>query len=244
MKSLTDIAIREGWGANPNVVIHAYLAMLGLCTLIFPKFAEEPGSRVDMSDCLRRFRPLKGPSHFSLLAQRKVTQRKGLKGSRHGRDTSLNLSIDTESCSQRVLRPGYTARRRGTEDLKQACRPSRSALSPQRLGASRYRDKVEAGEPTLIAVPQAFRLESCAAPRALQAVSLGYFSLGQQRKVTRAPTAIESAAGNLPDPRAASFLRGITFSNYKNLGIRQGSSLNVVMHASRRRLGFAPQPTH
>jgi hypothetical protein len=29
-------------------------------------------------DCLRRFRTLKGPSHFSLLAQRKVTQRNGL----------------------------------------------------------------------------------------------------------------------------------------------------------------------
>jgi len=43
--------------------------------------------------CLRRFRTLKGPSHFSLLAQRKVTQRNGLKGSRHGKDKSLDAYI-------------------------------------------------------------------------------------------------------------------------------------------------------
>ena len=244
MKFLNNIAIRVGWGANPNVVIHAYVAVLGLCTLIFPQFAEETEPSVDVGDCLRRFRSLKGPSHFSLLAQRKVTKRNGLKGSRHRRDTSLSVSIDTDTWSPKVIRPGYSARRRSTEGLKQSSRVGELALSPQRYDASRYRDKVEAGVPTLIVVPQAFRLVTCVAPRALQAVSLGYFSLGQQRKVTRAPTAIESAAGNHSRLRAASFLRGITFSNYKNLGIRQGSNLNVVMHASRRRLGFAPQPTH
>jgi hypothetical protein len=240
-----------GWGLHPDVSLQV---------------AGETEPRVDVDHCLRRFRTLKGPNHFSLLAHacvrnageqrswpegrragcpesRKVTQRNGLKGSRHGRDTSPNVSIDTESWSPQVIRPGYTARRRGAEGLKQASTFGGLALSPQRLGASRYRDRVEAGEPMLIAMPQAFRLVTCAAPRALQAVSLGYFSLGQQRKVTRAPTAIESAAGNLPPQRAANFLRRITFSNYKDAGIRQGANPDNAALIGTAMLGFAPQPT-
>jgi len=215
----------------------------GLHSDISSQFSEETEPRVGVDHCLRRFRSLKGPSHFSLLAQRKVTQRNGLKGSRHERDTSLNLSIDAESLSPRVTRLGCPARRRSAEDLKRACLPLRAALSPQRYGASRYRGRMEAGEPTLIAVPQTFRLVTCIAPRALQAISLGYFSLGQQRKVTRSPTAIESAAGNGPRPRAPNFLRGTIFSNYKNVGIRQGANPINGALIDTAMLEFAPQPT-
>ena len=240
-----------GWGLHPDVSLQV---------------AGETELRVDVDHCLRRFRSLKGPSHFSLLAHacvrnageqrswpegrragcpesRKVTQRNGLKGSWHRRDTSQNVSINTESWSPQVIRPGYSARRRGAEGLKQASTFGGLALSPQRLGASRYRDSMELSWPTVIASPQAFRLVICVAPRAFQAVSFGYFSLGQQRKVTRSPTAIESAAGNGPGPRAARFLRRITFSNYKNVGIRQGANPNNGTLIDTAMLRFAPQPT-
>jgi hypothetical protein len=111
------------------------------------------------------------------------------------------------------------------------------------LDASRYRDSIELSGPTVIASPQAFRLVTCVAPQALQAISFGYFSLGQQRKVTRAPTAIESAAGNLPGPRAANFLRRITFSNYKDTGIRQAANPNNAALIGTAMLGFASQAT-
>ena len=144
---------------------HAHVAShVGVCTLIDPHHLLRKRGRTQRWRLPAALSVPKGTESLFFAAQRKVTQRKGLKGSRPGRDTSPNVFVDTESRSSRVIRSGYSARRRGAEGSKQASAFGGFALSPQRHGASRYRDKVEAGGPTLIAMPQTFWLVIRLAP--------------------------------------------------------------------------------
>jgi hypothetical protein len=57
------------------------MAMLRLCALIRPTIAEEMEPRVDVEIACGAFDRRGRSSHFSLLAQRKVTKRNGLKSS-------------------------------------------------------------------------------------------------------------------------------------------------------------------
>jgi hypothetical protein len=59
-----------------------------------------------------------------------------------------------------------------------------AALSPQRFDALRHSGGVELQGPS-VPLAKNVRALTHPTPRAFQAISLGYFSLGQQRKVTR-----------------------------------------------------------
>jgi len=224
-----------GWGSHPD---------------ISPPFAEETNPRLDVDHCLRRFRTLKGPSHFSLLAQRKVTQRNGLKGSWHGKDKSPNAYVQTESWSPKVLRSGYSARRRSAAGLKRVCQPSRLALSPQRFGASRYRGTVEASEPTIIA--RALNFQACNPLRAMS--SSGHFfgllffgpakksdsvAYGDRKRRRQCHTSRNAATwpcwgSALPRPNLREHLEGF---------VGWGANPNMARSTNMAMLGFAPQPT-
>ncbi len=145
---------------------------------------------------------------FLLLAQKKSNPKKmASRAHSIAWDTSLTAVASQIGGGPRPLHSGYTATRHSAEGLKrgwcrgpqnigmpQAFRPSaRPALSPHRVGALLCSRCVAAVGRQPFARPDLPTLLSNGVLPALEAIPLGYFSLGQQRKVTRLPAGSRNA---------------------------------------------------
>ena len=151
--------------------------------------------------------PTRRPSHFSLLAQRKVTQRNGLVSTSGQRACAITLcrqgSLLTESLPPLCRdRSGATAREiKWQLEVAMTRAPLRAEPGDaQRAKPYPYLPRPTRARGIAAAAPLEWRpnrqskvLPACNSIELHQAISLGYFSLGQQREVTRA-----SAGGRKP----------------------------------------------
>jgi hypothetical protein len=158
-----------------------------------------------LSDACRR------PSHFSLLAQREVTKRNGLTqpgGGEACKTTPCLLVRYSQSHCRRYAASArwpkqvtaWLAAHRQTAASRIAHVIATSSCHAHSLALTLERSRHSGGNDSLSSEPcrRGVFVHALGPDGLTQAISLGYFSLGQQREVTRAAVAVRKPAASEP----------------------------------------------